>query len=101
MEMCLFYSCSHHDPVAQHLSPLVSSDRPSVRRCQLIAPCAPCPDGVRGVEQDSFRVTVTAADSDAVVWDSGRVYSDENRHVTYGAWGNKVRPCRFTNRRIE
>ena len=42
------------------------------------------PQGVRGTTQSAYRVTLRQVVSDAVVWDSGRVYSNVTTGVTCG-----------------
>ena len=46
---------------------------------------------VRGARQEGFQLVVKGADSGAVVWDSGKVESEESRHVPFGSVGQKVR----------
>lgn len=45
---------------------------------------------MQGARQAAFQLMVTGADSGEVVWDSGKVESEESRHVPFGAVGQKV-----------
>lgn len=45
---------------------------------------------MRGVRQEAFQLVVKGADSGEVVWDSGRIESEESRHVPFGSVGQEV-----------
>lgn len=45
---------------------------------------------MQGARQAAFQLMVTGADSGEIVWDSGKVESEESRHVPFGAVGQKV-----------
>lgn len=45
---------------------------------------------MRGARQEAFQLVVKAYGG-PVVWDSGKVESEESRHVAYGSVGQKVR----------